>query len=450
VPEVSARSSIAVGLAVIVGLTGAASLRAADSDIDLLVRERLAAGFGTTMVVGIIDHGVRTFASGGMGLDGPAGPDTAFEIASITKVLTTSLLAVLASSGELTFETAAISLYERNPPRLPEHDGRPVTLSELASHTAGLPKMPDDLVSIDPRSPEDGYTAQKLYAFLDRYRASGFGYEYSNIGMALLGEALSQPSKSSYAAVLRDRLLLPLGMTSTGLSGETSVAPVIGYDDAMMAVPPFSAGVFDPAGGVISTAVDLLRLADAFLGRGPADVVAALQNAARFSVRDPESGRPLGLGWDLVEHDGRLLLAKDGSAAGYNAFIVIDAEKDRAVVVLSNGQGAVNDLALHVLDPRIPVRALGPVVAIEPEELEPLVGTYEGDGTGPVVFTRVADRLYFQFGDLPAPIRLYPESSTRFVAHAFDGVVKFHKPASGSDPDVTAVIDGMEFALNRR
>jgi CubicO group peptidase (beta-lactamase class C family) len=450
VPDVSARPGIAVGLAVIVGLTGAASVPAADSDIAVLVRERLAAGFGTTMVVGLVDHGVRTFASEGMGVNGPAGPDTAFEIASITKVLTTSLLAVLAATGDVTFDTPAVSLYATVAPRLPERDGRPVTLAELASHTAGLPKMPDDLRSTDPRDPERGYTSEMLYAFLDRYRAPGFGYEYSNIGIALLGEALGQSSNTTYAAVLRDRLLAPLGMTSTWLPGETSDAPVTGYDDAMMVVPPFSSGVFDPAGGMVSTAADLLSFADAYLGRGQADVVAALHNAATFSVSDPVSGRLLGLGWDLMKHEGRMLLTKDGSAAGYSAFIVIDIGNDRAVVVLSNGQGAVNDLALHMLDPRIPVRSLGPVIAIEPEQLEPLVGTYEGDGTGPVVFTRVADGLYLQFGDLPAPIRLFPESTTRFVAHAFDGVVKFHEPASASGPDVTAVIDGMESALDRR
>jgi serine-type D-Ala-D-Ala carboxypeptidase/endopeptidase len=200
----------------------------------------------------------------------------------------------------------------------------------------------------------------------------------------MLGEALGQHLNTSYATVLRDRLLAPLGMSSTGLPGESSVASVTGYDDAMVPVPPFSSGVFDPAGGAISTAADLLSLADAYLGRGQADVVEALALAANFTVSDPASGRPLGLGWDLMEHDGRMLLTKDGSAAGYNAFVVIDVDKDRAVVVLSNGQGAVRDLALLVLDPRLKVRALGPVVTIEPEDLQPLVGVYEGGGTGDI------------------------------------------------------------------
>jgi D-alanyl-D-alanine-carboxypeptidase/D-alanyl-D-alanine-endopeptidase len=447
--SVGAKSLTAIGVAVV--LAGF-PFGAAASDIGRIVEERLAAGFGTAMVIGVVDNGVRTFASGGSGPDGPVGPDTHFEIASLTKVLTTSLLAVLAEGGEVSLDGAAASLWGADAPRLPERDGRPVTLADLASHIAGLPKMPDDLVSNDPRVPEEGYTAQRLYAFLAQYEAAAgpSGYTYSNIGMALLGEALGQSSGVGYARLLHDRLLTPLGMASTALSGEPGAVSIPGYDDTLSIVPAFPAGVFNPAGGAVSTAKDLLTFADAYLGHGAPAVVKALAAAAAFTVSDPISGRPLGLGWDLREFAGRTILTKDGSAAGYSAFIAIDIANNRAAVVLSNGQGAVGDIALNVLDPQMPVRTLAPTVAIDAAMLEPLVGIYEGEGTGPVVFTSATDRLYIHFGDLPAPIRLFPESTTRFVAHAFDGAITFHRPISGTTTGITAVIDGQAFELTRR
>jgi D-alanyl-D-alanine-carboxypeptidase/D-alanyl-D-alanine-endopeptidase len=243
-----------------------------DEAIGTIVEERLAAGFGTAMVVGILDGGVRRFVARGDGTDGPAGAATRFEIASITKVLTTSLMAVMAEAGDLSLDAAAVSLWSTNPPRLPARSGRPVTLADLGAHVAGLPKMPDDLVSTDPRDPEAGYTSERLHAFLSRYQpppSEGFSYRYSNVGFAVLGEALANRGGRSYEELLHARILVPLGMDASGLAGESGGAvPVVGHDDQMAPVPPFSAGVFSPAGGGVSTANDLLAFADAYLGRG--------------------------------------------------------------------------------------------------------------------------------------------------------------------------------------
>ncbi len=424
-----------------------------DAAVTTIVEERLAAGFGTAMVVGISDGGVRRFIARGDGISGPAGAETPFEIASITKVLTSSVLAVMAESGDVSFDDAAASLWRATPPRLPDRAGKPVTLGDLAAHIAGLPKMPDDLVSTDVRDPEAGYTAERLDAFLTRYEAPSlpFGYRYSNVGFAVLGQALAERSGVSFGDLLRVRLTEPLKMKATGLVGSPGTfAPVIGHDDQMATTPPFSAGVFSPAGGAVSTASDLLTFADAYLGRGDPVVVRAFARAADFSVTDATTGKPLGLGWDIAKLSRRTILTKDGSAAGYTAFIAIDQSANRAVVVLSNGQGAVSDVALHVLDTRSAVRHLAPTIAIDATTLEPNVGTYEGKDTGPVAFTRVEDRLYLQFGELPAPIRLFPESRTKFVAHAFDAAITFQPPVRGIVTDAVAVVEGSEVLLTRK
>jgi CubicO group peptidase (beta-lactamase class C family) len=423
-----------------------------DAAIGSILEERVAAGFGTAIIVGILDGGARRFVARDDGTEGPISQDTRFEIASITKVWTTSLMAVMAEAGGLSFDGAAVSLWSANPPRLPERGGRPVTLADLGAHTAGLPKMPDDLVSIDPRDPEAGYTSERLDAFLLRYEAPAgdFGYRYSNVGFAVLGQALAERGGRPYGDLLREQVLVPLGMGSSGLVGDPgAVVSVGGHDDQMALVPPFSAGVFSPAGGGVSTANDLLTFADAYLGHGESMIVKAVARVTEFSVIDGPSGKPLGLGWDFAQLGRRTILVKDGSAAGYTAFLAIDRRANRAVVVLSNGQGAVSDIASHILDKRNPVRHFGLPIEVDAATLESVVDTYGGKDTGPVVFTRVEDRLYVQFGGLPAPIRLFPETPARFVAHAFDGAITFQDPAAGLAMEIDALVNGQAIRLRR-
>jgi CubicO group peptidase (beta-lactamase class C family) len=119
-----------------------------EAEIGTIVEERLAAGFGTAMVVGILDDGTRTFVARGEGFGGPAGPDTPFEIASITKVLTAGLMGVMAEAGDLAFGDAAVSLWPANPPLLPDRDGQPITRIDVRVHGVAVWMRPNGFAGL--------------------------------------------------------------------------------------------------------------------------------------------------------------------------------------------------------------------------------------------------------------------------------------------------------------
>src|SRR5690606_34722633 len=101
---------------------------------------------------------------------------------------------------------------------VPERNGRKIRLVDLSTHSSGLPRMPDNFTPGDRGNPYVDYTVEQLYDFLRRHelrRDIGAAFEYSNVGVGLLGHALSHRAGSSYEALITERVLGPLGMTST-------------------------------------------------------------------------------------------------------------------------------------------------------------------------------------------------------------------------------------------
>ena len=114
---------------------------------------------------------------------------TVFEIGSVTKLFTALLLADMARRGEVTLDTAVAELLPMGT-RVPDRNGVPITLAHLATHSSGLPRLPDDIVVGSP-DPYANYTSERLYAFLGRHelhRTPGESVEYSNLGAGLLDQ----------------------------------------------------------------------------------------------------------------------------------------------------------------------------------------------------------------------------------------------------------------------
>lgn len=153
-----------------------------------------------------------------------------FEIGSITKVFTALLLADMVQKAEV----ALTDLLAKFLPReviVPGSTGQSITLRHLATHTSGLPRMPDNFRPADRTNPYAGYSIEQLYDFLSGHELSrnvGEAFAYSNLGYALLGHALARDARVDYEALIRSRILAPLGMnsTSTSLSSDmTSRSP---------------------------------------------------------------------------------------------------------------------------------------------------------------------------------------------------------------------------------
>jgi serine-type D-Ala-D-Ala carboxypeptidase/endopeptidase len=188
-----------------------------------IIGERVDAKRSAGIVAGIVDSDGRRVAA--YGDPGPGQPpldaSSVFEVGSITKVFTATLLADMVARGEVALDEPGARLLPQAA-RVPTRGNRQIELMDLATQTSGLPRLPANLRWEDPAHPTmAGYTADQLYEFLSGYRltrAIGSQYEYSNLGFGLLGHALALRAGTSYEQLVRERILKPLGMTMTGIS----------------------------------------------------------------------------------------------------------------------------------------------------------------------------------------------------------------------------------------
>jgi len=162
--------------------------------VEKAAQERIAAGTYQTLVFGVVDGDKSEVVAFGKLDDGKA-PDgeTVYEIGSVTKTFTATLLAQAVLSGRVTLDTPVAQLLPDF--KIPSRAGKEITLGDLGTQHSGLPRMPSNFLPRDPANPYADYDAAKLKAFLTGYRLPrdpGAVYEYSNLGFGLLGYALAQ------------------------------------------------------------------------------------------------------------------------------------------------------------------------------------------------------------------------------------------------------------------
>jgi len=327
----------------------------------------------TGMAVGIVEHGRRRVTVYGKQDTGDArsiASTTLFEIGSVTKVFTALLLANMVHHNEIRFDDP-VDPYLPIGFRTPRHNGRVITLADLANHTSGLPYFPfSPITTPNPIEALARFTMSDLRSWLDSLTLSrdpGARWEYSNVGYCILGLALANKAGTTYDALLNHRIIDPLRLKDTTLhpTGKTIRRLAMGHDTKLVPTPPIDIGIFAPAGALRSTVKDLLSFLSAVLpnSRSPLEASAQLL----VSIRRPAVavGGEQALGWDVVTETDPFL-AKDGVTSGQAATIVLDVPRRTGVVVLSNafpvnlgpppggGVGAA-DLARHLIRPALPV-----------------------------------------------------------------------------------------------
>jgi serine-type D-Ala-D-Ala carboxypeptidase/endopeptidase len=212
--------SLAVGLCIVARLSANAGLL--PERVEKAARERIVAGTYQTLVFGVVDGDRSEIVVFGDLANGKAPDgDTVYEIGSVTKTFTATLLARAVLSGRVTLDTPVARLLPDY--TIPSRPGREITLGDLATHHAGLPPKPLNMVPRDQVNPFADYDTAKLKAFLARYqlpRDPGAAFEYSDVGFGLLGHALAHLEHTTYGVLTDERLLKPLGMTQSPRSAD--------------------------------------------------------------------------------------------------------------------------------------------------------------------------------------------------------------------------------------
>ncbi len=361
-----------------------------------------------------------------------------FEAGSITKAFTGTLLADMVIRGEVALDDPVAKFVPAW--TIPSFQGRQITLLDLATHTSGLPRLPDNLRPADSEDPYVDYTETQLVDFLKTHvlrRAPGSQYEYSNLGMALLGLVLAKRAGISYEALLRQRILDPLGMDDTHLTlaADQAAEAAHGHTDRLVPAKPWHLGIFAAAGGLHSTVPDLLKFAAALRDTtsGPLAKAMALAIRPRRAYRGADS---IGLAWHHLHLNGADIVWHNGGTGGFRSWLGADIAKGQAVVVLANvgGEFPVDALGIGLLrgGPLVPPPSIDArvEVTLSADVLAPLVGRYQLSPEFAFDITRDANQLYAQAtGQQRLPV--YPESATHFFYKAVKAELIFQVDATG-------------------
>ena len=262
------------------------------------------------IVVGMIGPDGRKVVSYGALEKGDArvlNGDTVFEIGSVTKVFTSLLLSDMVQRGQLAL-TDPIAKYLPAGVKVPQRNGKQITLQDLATHTSGLPRLPSNLKPKDPANPYADYSVAQLYEFLSSYelpRDIGSQYEYSNLGGGLLGHVLTLRAGMDYEALVRTRITGPLEMNSTSiaLSEGMKARMAVGHDDKLKPVANWDLPTLAGAGALRSTANDMLTFLAANLGYQKTSLAPAM--AAMLDVSRPSGSPGSVLPWPGILFPGR-------------------------------------------------------------------------------------------------------------------------------------------------
>jgi len=286
----------------------------------------------------------------------PADAGTIYRTGSISKSFTAVLMVILAEQNLLDLDDPVeeyLPVIEHLAERPDEMD--PITLRQLASHTAGLIR--------EPRLPRAA--AGPIQAWEDKIIASipftafqsrpGERYSYSNIGFGILGLTSSRAAGRSFIDLVEELIFDPLGMTSSTFIITPDLEPRLstGYqvrrdgtiDAAFPALEHAGRGYKVPNGGIYSTVGDLARFISGLTGTARA---AILTDAGRHetqifqtpvAMRNGDS-TGYGLGFSIrISEAGLRMVSHGGSVAGYNAHLVYEPGSTIGVVLLRNYNG---------------------------------------------------------------------------------------------------------------
>ena len=420
-----------------------------DADIRKVLAERVdvLAGQedGVGIVVGVVGPKGRRVISYGhlnQGDPRPLDGDTVFEIGSVAKVFTALLLAEMVQKGEVALADP-VAKYLPAGVKVPERNGRSITLVDLATHTSALPFMPPDSPALQSVTAKD--SAAPLYRFLAGYelpRDIGAQWDYSNFGYWLLAQALASRAAMDYESLLRTRVVAPLELKSTANKPSPGMKAklVVGHDAALQPAPSFDtipryASMSDVL-GLVSTANDLLRFLSTAMGHERSPLAPAM--AALLATRRPKSpGQEQALGWVVMGEGDERLIVHDGGTFGQASSVAWDPKQRVGVVVLSNHVAGVSDIARHLLRPNVPLERPTATkrteIALDTAVLETYAGRYEAPGEGVFAIVREGDFLTIEAPEdwgLPK-LRLRPESLRDFFASELPLRVTFQTDTGG-------------------
>lgn len=311
----------------------------------------LAPGTRGGVSIGVIQHGVRRIWSYGTAKD-----DSIYEIGSISKTFTATILASMAEQKKIRLDEPVRELLPPGTVTKPI-SGAEITLLDLSDQHSGLPRLPDNMNPADPANPYADYDTKLLYAYMGKHGVelpANAPFGYSNLGVGLLGQALANGAGVPYEVLLGHEVTEPLKMKSTGIRLAPSLKSrfIEGHDAAHKPAPAWDLGALEGAGAIRSDVADMLTYLEAQLH--PEELKDKTLGAAikqtQVVRKDVGGGMHIGLNWFRMDATGSYW--HNGGTGGYSSYALFNNFGDYGVVVLSNrtvGNGSITDtLGEHI------------------------------------------------------------------------------------------------------
>jgi D-alanyl-D-alanine-carboxypeptidase/D-alanyl-D-alanine-endopeptidase len=393
------------------------------------------------IVAGINEAGQEVIPYGKVSKDRPGeiNADTIFEIGSTTKVFTSLLLADMVERGEVQLDTPVADLLPAGV-KVPEWEGKKITLLDLSMQISGLPRMPTNMHPKDLGNVYADYTPANLYAFLSGYtlpRAIGAQYEYSNLGAGLLGHALSRKAGMSYEQLLRKRIFEPLGMHDTGitLTPEQMKRMATSYDPALGPVKYWSFDALAGCGAIRSSANDMLKFLAANMELTDTPLKPAMRRMRSVHQATGVADLDIMMAWHDYKKFGTEIVWHSGSTAGAWSFFGFDPARKVGVVILTNTYLDIDDVGLHAIEKEFPVKTFETrkehkEIKVDSRILSEYVGEYRFTPTIGLKIVLENGHLYGQPPTQPR-FELFAEQEGLFYVKVLDAGILFERDKKG-------------------
>ena len=291
----------------------------------------------------------------------PVTGQTIFEVGSISKVMTSLLLAQEIDAAKMQLDDSITKFIQTLPATYED-----ITLKNLATHTSGLPFNPPASVTTQVAF------SKYLQEWKPQYEADS-EWIYSNVGMNMLGYSIEAATRKNFNQLYLKKIAKPLGMQPLGLTVPRSYQKYYaqGYDQNAQPIKPFQIKLSSFAGGIKASAQDMQRFLSAAIGLPgtPERIFYPMRMTQAAYVELPDKMQ--GLGWevnaitrdniaDLIENpkiivlkamevveifdqpvfDGNLLIDKTGATEGFRSYIALIPNKKSGIVILTNKRAA--------------------------------------------------------------------------------------------------------------
>jgi len=300
--------------------------------------------------IGIIKDGKTEFLNyGSLSANDESEPtqENIYEIGSITKTFTASLLVQMAEEGLVKLDDPVSKYLPKGVCTWPTE--KSITLQDLSSHHSGLPRLASNFFATvsDNSNPYKDYNVDHLYAYLKTFKGVAKekrNVEYSNLGVELLGHILGLVSEQSYEEMVTERIFKPLEMHNTTITFDESHLKklAVGHDERGNQTSNWDFPTFGGAGAIRSTTEDMLKYLEAQMSN-------EMYAKAHDAKLDMGGKSKIGLGWiTTTTKNGEDIVWHNGGTGGYRSTGGFVKNHNLGVIVLNNSALSVDEIGFLV------------------------------------------------------------------------------------------------------